>query len=120
MMNVGNPDEAFALSFIPNDGRRSRPRGASSSPRSSKLHPAGVAELPRSLPDDDVRRKLDELTHGYPNKPDFFVEKLAQGAAMIAGAFYPKPVILRLSDFKTNEYANLIGGKPTSRRRRIR
>jgi pyruvate,water dikinase len=58
-----------------------------------------------------VRAKIDELTKGYADKPQYFVEKLAEGAAMIAAAFYPKDVILRLSDFKTNEYANLLGGR---------
>ena len=57
-----------------------------------------------------LRRQIEALTVGYADKPQFFVEKLAQGAATLAAAFYPKDVILRLSDFKTNEYANLIGG----------
>ena len=57
------------------------------------------------------RAEIDPLTAGYTDKPQFFVDKLAQGVAMIAAAFYPKDVILRLSDFKTNEYANLIGGR---------
>jgi pyruvate,water dikinase len=109
MMNVGNPDEAFALSFIPNDGvGLAREEFIITS--FIKVHPLALLNY-GSLPDDDVRRKIDDLTQGYPNKPDYFVEKLAQGAAMIAAAFHPKPVILRLSDFKTNEYANLIGGK---------
>src|SRR6185503_19054166 len=61
--------------------------------------------------DDEVKRRIDELTVAYADKPQFFVDKLAHGVAMIAAAFYPKDVILRLSDFKTNEYANLIGGR---------
>lgn len=109
MMNVGNPDEAFALSFIPNDGV-GLAREEFIITTFIKVHPLALLNF-EQLPDDDVRRKIDELTGGYPNKPEFFVEKLAEGAAMIAAAFYPKPVILRLSDFKTNEYANLIGGK---------
>lgn len=109
MMNVGNPDEAFALSFIPNDGV-GLAREEFIITTFIKVHPLALLDYEK-LPDDEVRRKIDELTMGYPSKPDFFVEKLAQGAATIAAAFYPKPVILRLSDFKTNEYANLIGGK---------
>src|SRR4029077_977782 len=57
------------------------------------------------------KAEIDRLTAGYDDKPRFFIDKLAQGVAMIAAAFYPKEVILRLSDFKTNEYANLIGGR---------
>ena len=109
MMNVGNPDEAFALSFIPNDGV-GLAREEFIITTFIKVHPLALLDY-ENLPDGNVRRDIDALTHGYPNKPDFFVEKLAQGAATIAAAFYPKPVILRLSDFKTNEYANLVGGK---------
>ena len=58
-----------------------------------------------------VKAEIDRLTAGYADKPQFFVDRLAQGVAMIAAAFYPKDVIVRLSDFKTNEYANLIGGR---------
>ena len=58
-----------------------------------------------------VRAELDKLTAGYDDKAQFFVDKLAQGVSMIAAAFYPKDVIVRLSDFKTNEYANLVGGR---------
>ncbi len=63
------------------------------------------------LDDPAVRAEIDRLTAGYDDKPQFFVDKLAQGVAMIAAAFYPKDVIVRLSDFKTNEYANLVGGR---------
>ena len=59
-----------------------------------------------------MKAAIDELTAGYPDKPNFFVERLAQGVAMIAAAFYPNDVIVRMSDFKTNEYANLVGGSP--------
>ena len=109
MMNVGNPAEAFALSFIPNDGV-GLAREEFIITTTIKVHPLALLDYGK-LPDDEVRRQIDELTAGYPDKAGFFVEKLAQGAAMIAAAFYPKPVILRLSDFKTNEYANLIGGQ---------
>jgi hypothetical protein len=59
----------------------------------------------------EVKAEIDALTKGYADKPQFFVDKLAEGVAMIAAAFYPKDVILRLSDFKSNEYAHLVGGK---------
>ena len=109
MMNVGNPDEAFALSFIPNDGV-GLAREEFIITTFIRIHPLALLNY-EQLREADVRRVIDELTAGYPDKPEFFVEKLAQGAATIAAAFYPKPVILRLSDFKTNEYANLIGGR---------
>jgi len=109
MMNVGNPEEAFALSFIPNDGvGLAREEFIITS--YIKIHPLALIDYDR-LPADDVKRQIDVLTAGYPDKPQFFVDKLAQGAAMLAAAFYPKDVILRLSDFKSNEYANLIGGR---------
>jgi len=63
------------------------------------------------LKDPAVREKIEQLTHHYPNKEKYFIEKLSEGVATIAAAFYPKDVIVRMSDFKTNEYANLIGGK---------
>jgi pyruvate,water dikinase len=62
---------------------------------------------------------VDEITAGYADKVEFFVDKLAHGISTIAAAFYPKPVILRLSDFKTNEYAHLVGGTSSNRRRPI-
>lgn len=109
MMNVGNPEEAFALSFIPNDGV-GLARMEFIITTFIKVHPLALLHY-ATLPDGDVKRQIDALTVGYADKPQFFVEKLAQGAAMLAAAFYPKDVILRLSDFKTNEYANLIGGR---------
>lgn len=109
MMNVGNPEEAFALSFIPNDGV-GLAREEFIISNSIKIHPLALLNYGQ-LTDPAVKREIDELTVGYSDKPEFFVDKLAQGAAMIAAAFYPKDVILRLSDFKTNEYANLIGGR---------
>jgi pyruvate,water dikinase len=109
MMNVGNPEEAFALSFIPNDGV-GLAREEFIISNYIKVHPLALLDYAK-WPDDSVKRQMDALTVGYDDKPQFFVDKLAQGAAMIAAAFYPKDVILRLSDFKTNEYANLVGGK---------
>ena len=108
MMNVGNPEEAFALSFIPNDGV-GLAREEFIITTFIKIHPLALLNY-GTLTDPEVKRQIEALTVGYADKPQFFVEKLAQGAATLAAAFYPKDVILRLSDFKTNEYANLIGG----------
>jgi len=108
MMNVANPDEAFRLSFLPNDGV-GLAREEFIVTNSIGIHPKALIEYDK--PRDPVQqRKMDELTISYVNKPEFFIERLAHGIAMIAAAFYPKPVILRCSDFKTNEYANLLGG----------
>ena len=109
MMNVGNPEEAFSLSFIPNDGV-GLAREEFIITTYIKAHPLALLDYEK-LTDPAVKAQLDALTLGYPDKPQFFVDKLAQGVAMIAAAFYPKDVILRLSDFKSNEYANLIGGR---------
>ena len=109
MMNVANPEEAFSLSFIPNDGV-GLAREEFIITTYIKVHPLALLDYDR-ITDAGVKAQIDALTAGYTDKPQFFVDKLAQGVAMIAAAFYPKEVILRLSDFKTNEYANLIGGK---------
>jgi pyruvate, water dikinase len=109
MMNLANPEEAFALSFIPNDGvGLARMEFIIST--YIKIHPLALIDFDK-LADAAAKAEIEKLTAGYTDKPQFFVDKLAQGVAMIAAAFYPKDVILRLSDFKTNEYANLIGGK---------
>jgi pyruvate,water dikinase len=108
MMNVGNPEEAFALSFIPNDGV-GLAREEFIITTYIKAHPLALLDYDK-LEDPLAKAEIDRLTSGYSDKPQFFIDKLAQGVAMIAAAFYPKDVILRLSDFKTNEYANLVGG----------
>ena len=109
MMNVGNPAEAFRLSFLPNDGvGLAREEFIIST--SIKVHPLALLNYER-LTDSAVKDEIAKITAGYPDKAQFFVDKLAEGVAMIAAAFYPKDVIIRLSDFKTNEYANLIGGR---------
>ena len=109
MMNVANPEEAFSLSFIPNDGvGLAREEFIITS--YIKIHPLALVGFDQ-LEDAAAKAEIAKLTSGYTDKPQFFVDKLAQGVAMIAAAFYPKDVILRLSDFKTNEYANLIGGR---------
>jgi pyruvate,water dikinase len=109
MMNVANPQEAFRLAAIPNDGV-GLAREEFIISNYIKIHPMALLNYDR-LDDLGLRAEIDRLTGGYANKPQFFIDKLAQGVAMIGAAFYPKDVIVRLSDFKTNEYANLIGGK---------
>jgi len=109
MMNLGNPDQAFTDSFIPNEGvGLARMEFIINS--FIKIHPLALLHYDQ-LEDYEAKEKIDELIKGYENKADFFVDQLAFGVAKIAAAFYPKKVILRLSDFKSNEYANLIGGK---------
>jgi pyruvate,water dikinase len=109
MMNLANPQGAFALSFTPNEGvGLARMEFIIST--YIKIHPLALIDFD-TLADATAKAEIEKLTAGYTDKPQFFVDKLAQGVAMIAAAFYPKDVILRLSDFKTNEYANLIGGK---------
>jgi pyruvate,water dikinase len=109
MMNLANPEEAFALSFIPNDGV-GLTRMEFIINTYIKIHPLALIDFDK-LADAQAKTEIERLTAGYTDKPQFFVDKLAQGVAMIAAAFHPKDVILRLSDFKSNEYANLIGGK---------
>lgn len=108
MMNVGNPEEAFRLSFLPNDGV-GLAREEFIISNHVRIHPKALIDFDR-IEDPDVRDEIDRLTAGFDDKPGFFVDRLAEGVAMIAAAFYPKDVIIRLSDFKTNEYANLVGG----------
>jgi pyruvate,water dikinase len=108
MMNVGNPEEALRLAMIPNDGV-GLARLEFIIANAIKIHPLALLEYDRQEP--AVKAEIDRLTAGYADRPRFFVDRLAQGVAMIAAAFYPKDVIVRLSDFKTNEYADLIGGR---------
>jgi pyruvate,water dikinase len=109
MMNVGNPDRAFEFSFIPNDGV-GLAREEFIINEYIKIHPKALINF-NKLKDKKVKDKIESLTYGYDDKTDFFISKLAQGVGMIAAAFYPKDVIIRMSDFKSNEYANLIGGQ---------
>jgi pyruvate,water dikinase len=109
MMNVGNPQEAFGFSFIPNDGV-GLAREEFIVSNYVRVHPLALIDYGK-IENAETKAKIDKLTIGYEDKAQFFVDKLAQGVAMIAAAFYPKDVIVRLSDFKTNEYADLIGGR---------
>jgi len=116
MMNIGIPEQAFAQGQIPNDGvGLARIEFIISS--HIGIHPLALIEYEKLKEKAKNDRKIakvvsiiEEKTYGYENKADFYVDKLAQGIAMIGAAFYPNEVIVRFSDFKTNEYANLAGG----------
>jgi pyruvate,water dikinase len=108
MMNVGNPDRAFAFAGIPNDGV-GLARLEFIINRMIGVHPLALIEYARQ--DRDTRASIDLHAAGYSDPIAFFVGKLAEGISSIAAAFAPRPVIVRLSDFKSNEYANLIGGR---------
>ena len=109
MMNVGNPENAFDIANIPNDGV-GLARLEFIINQHVRIHPMALVQFEK-VTDKKVRKQIEALTKGYENRTDFFVDKLAQGIAKIAAAFYPNDVITRMSDFKSNEYANLIGGK---------
>jgi pyruvate,water dikinase len=108
MMNIGSPELAFKLSAIPNDGV-GLARMEFIFANWVQVHPLALTRY--ATLSAETKKQVDAITHGYEDKIEFFVDKLAQGIATIAAAFYPKPVILRLSDFKTNEYAHLVGGQ---------
>lgn len=108
MINVGNPEHAFKLSFLPVDGV-GLAREEFIIANEVKIHPLALTRL-GTITDSALRERILSMTEGYAAPEQYFVEKLAEGIAMIAAAFYPREVIVRLSDFKTNEYANLIGG----------
>jgi pyruvate,water dikinase len=108
MLNVANPEEAFRTSQIPNDGvGLARMEFIISS--FIRIHPLALLHY-NKLEDRNLKDTIDLLTVGYTDKAAYFIDRLAQGVAMIGAAFYPNDVIVRMSDFKTNEYANLIGG----------
>ncbi len=109
LINIGNPEDAFSLSGIPTDGV-GLARLEFIIANHIQAHPMALVHFDQ-LTDPQVKAQLAELSSLYDDKPQYFVDKLAQGVAMIAAAFYPKPVIVRLSDFKTNEYAHLLGGQ---------
>ena len=108
MMNVGNPDRAFDFAGIPNDGV-GLARLEFIVNRMIGVHPKALLDYDRLRA--DLREEIDAQIAGYSDPVEFFVAKLSEGIASIAAAFAPKPVILRLSDFKSNEYANLLGGQ---------
>jgi pyruvate,water dikinase len=108
MLNLGNPELAFKTSFLPNDGV-GLARMEFIITEYIKAHPMALIH-PERVQDVNVREQLNDLTRNYPKPEDFFIERLSEGVATIAAAFYPKPVVVRMSDFKTNEYATLLGG----------
>jgi pyruvate,water dikinase len=109
MINLGNPELAFKTSFIPNDGV-GLARMEFIIAEYIRVHPMALVH-PERVSDDKIRNEIQRLTMGYEKPSDFFIERLAEGVGTIAAAFYPKPVVVRMSDFKSNEYASLIGGK---------
>ncbi|KZS50176.1 phosphoenolpyruvate synthase [Mycobacterium kansasii] len=108
MINLGNPDLAFKTSFLPNDGV-GLARMEFIVSEYIKVHPLALLH-PDKVDDAEARRMIDRLTYGYADGGEFFVQRLSEGIGTIAAAFWPKPVVVRMSDFKTNEYASLIGG----------
>lgn len=109
MLILGDPDQAFRLSFYPNDGVGLM-RLEFIITHFVQVHPMALVNFER-LKDEALKQRIEAITANYNNKEEYFIDKLAQGIATIGAAFYPKDVIVRMSDFKTNEYANLIGGK---------
>jgi len=109
MMNIGTPEQAFEQCFLPNQGvGLAREEFIINS--HIGIHPMALLKFDE-LKDIEAKKKIEKITKGYNDKTQFYVDKLAEGVAIIAAAFYPNDVIVRFSDFKTNEYANLIGGQ---------
>jgi pyruvate,water dikinase len=109
LLNVGNPAEAFSLSFLPNDGvGLARLEFIITS--HVRAHPLALLH-PERVTEPEQRAEIERLTAGYADRGQYFVDRLAEGVAMIAAAFWPNEVIVRLSDFKSNEYAGLLGGR---------
>lgn len=109
MVNLGNPDLAFKTSFLPNDGV-GLARMEFIISEYIKAHPLALLHQDR-VEDPEARRTIERLTAGYSDPRAYFVERLSEGIGTIAAAFWPKPVVVRMSDFKTNEYASLLGGR---------
>ena len=107
-MNVGNPQLAFEFAQLPNAGV-GLARLEFIINNEIGIHPRACLDYPKL--DGALKRKVEEATRGYPDPRTFFVEKMVEGVATIAAAFWPKPVIVRLSDFKSNEYRKLLGGE---------
>jgi pyruvate,water dikinase len=108
MLILADPDQAFKFSFYPSEGVGLM-RLEFVINNIIQIHPMALKHFD-TLNDVSVKEKIQKMTHHYPDKSDYFVHKLAEGIAKISAAFYPKDVIVRTSDFKSNEYANLIGG----------
>jgi pyruvate,water dikinase len=108
MINLADPDAAFRVSALPNDGVGLL-REEFMIARVIGIHPMALLH-PEKIDDPAVLKDIEERTKGYDDKAEFFVDQLSQGIAMIAAAFHPKDVIVRMSDFKSNEYADLVGG----------
>ncbi len=106
---LGDPEKAFSLSNYPNSGVGLM-RMEFIISHSVQVHPMALVNF-NKLKNENEKKEIEKLTTNYSNKEDYFIDKLSQGIAVIAAAFYPKQVILRMSDFKSNEYANLLGGK---------
>ncbi len=109
LVNIGDPAQAFALAALPSDGVGLAHvefiiSGA------IQVHPLALVRFD-TLPDEPARQKIADWTRAHAHKPDYFVDRLAEGVGQIAAAFYPREVIVRMSDFKTNEYAGLVGGE---------
>jgi pyruvate,water dikinase len=109
MINIGAPEIAFKASFLPNDGV-GLARIEFVLAEKIRIHPLALCHY-KQIKDKKLKEQIDKLTVGYKDKKQFFIDKLAEGVAQIAAAFWPKPVIVRFSDFKTNEYRQLIGGE---------
>lgn len=107
MQNVGNPDRAFTFAQLPHEGI-GLARLEFIINRMIGVHPKALIEYDRQS--TDVKAIIDEYSAGYNSPTEFFVQKLSEGIATLASAFSPKPVIVRLSDFKSNEYAHMVGG----------
>ncbi|KAB2912644.1 MAG: phosphoenolpyruvate synthase [Hyphomicrobiaceae bacterium] len=109
MLNLGNPELAFRTAMLPNDGV-GLARMEFIISEHIGVHPMALVD-PERVTSPEARSAIGHLVRNYPRPADYFIEKLAEGVGMIAAAFYPRPVIVRLSDFKTNEYARLLGGE---------
>ena len=109
MLNLGNPELAFRTAMLPNDGV-GLARMEFIISEHIKAHPMALVS-PEKIVSVQARQEIQHLVRNYPKPADYFIEKLSEGVGMIGAAFYPKPVIVRLSDFKTNEYARLLGGE---------
>jgi pyruvate,water dikinase len=108
MMNIGAPDIAFKTSFLPNDGV-GLAREEFIIAEKIRVHPLALINF-KNLKDKALKKKIEEITVEHKDKKEFFIKELSEGIAQIGAAFYPKEVIVRFSDFKTNEYRNLVGG----------